>query len=131
MTPGEIVQLICPTLGSSPNLAAYLEQAALYTSPAFFGRYYDRALALRACHMYTLDSRMGGVGGSGEISSMKEGDLAIGYHKASGASSSAGYLNQTSYGGELYQLIRMNGPAVSVQGYSPDAVANAEQGRLP
>ena len=99
-SPEMIIATICPSLAGSPSLSAYVGMAAEMTSQDFFGPLYAQAVALRASHMFTLDSRMSGAAGS--IAGLQEGKLSIRYQ----ASSDGSDLGQTQYGLRLRSIIK-------------------------
>lgn len=111
MTQSELFDLLAPELASSANKSKYLELGTLQTSSCYFGTDYDMAVALRAAHIGTLANRYSGDGG--EITSKREGDLAVTY-SATGNSSG---LNGTKYGQQLQELINNKGGGISVAGY--------------
>jgi hypothetical protein len=68
-SPDQIIQIICPPLAGSPSLSAYVEMATSMTDQGFYGALYAQAIALRAAHMFTLDSRFQSAAGA--ISGLK------------------------------------------------------------
>lgn len=108
----EIVTAICPALATNGAYALYIDIATEETSSAFFGNYYNYAVALRAAHYYTIDvKRPDGDGGL--ITAKSEGKLSISYlHNMNRQSRSD--LLMTQYGQRLHALIRSRGPIVSI-----------------
>lgn len=103
----EIINVICKPLGADPDLATYLEMASAVLSPAFFGVNYNRAVALKASHMYSLNnSPARSMGEAGAISQKSEGDISISFANASSGNDSE---NLTHYGQELQKLIKNSG----------------------
>ena len=120
LTASQIIQVKCPELYADANLSVYIEMATQLSDSCFFGTNYQLAIALRACHDYTLDQR--DAGQAGQISSVKEGDLAIAYaiSKAEGSED----LSQTSYGKKLIALIESGPGGSSVTGYDGSITSN-------
>ncbi|AEX65680.1 virion structural protein [Xanthomonas phage vB_XveM_DIBBI] len=82
--------------------------ASVFIDKECYGDSYNVALALMTAHLMALP---GGVNGgystsTGKVTSMKEGDLSIGYGNLSSDSS---WLGQTTYGQLLDQLQRKRG----------------------
>jgi hypothetical protein len=111
MTPVEIITAICPDLASSPSLSVFVSLAEARTDRCFFGTNYSLAVALRACHQYTLSQRPNGE--SGMIGSKSEGKLSISFN-AGGGNTNMGDLGQTAYGTQLADLIKSTSPAASL-----------------
>ena len=103
----EIINVICPNLASDPNLSVYLEMATAELSPAFFGATYERAVALKASHTYSLNnSPARSMGEAGAISSKSEGDISISFANSATGNNSD---NLTHYGQELQRLVANSG----------------------
>lgn len=120
LTAIQIIEIQCPDLYTDPNLNKWISLAQERTNRCFFGKNYNQAVALRACHMYTLSLRIGGA--SGVISSKKEGDLSVSY--AQNSSDTDGYddLLLTHYGKQLKSLMKATSMGVSVLGAQPTGV---------
>jgi hypothetical protein len=105
----DLVKAMCPNLANSEFLDMYMERAILITNPNYFGAKYSMALALRACHLWTLDKRAGSnIGAPGAVQSMREGGLSISYSVSGDGSD----LSLTHYGKQLQSLIKTSGPAM-------------------
>lgn len=80
-TPQEIVAIKCPSSATDPRLDDFIELAKYYVAESTFMDKWNYAIALVACHWYTLESQGGGddtTSGSGVVGgimSQKEGDL--------------------------------------------------------
>lgn len=107
---------------SDPFRADALTAAADQTSACFFGRNYNRAVALRAAHELVLSNRV--LGEPGTIQSKKEGQLSITFGKTSAVLKDDSYLAQTTFGLQLLNLQRSTVPAISVTGGGLDNVCN-------
>ncbi len=93
---GALFDLIAPELADSDNKEAALDLADGQTSDTVFDDQRPYAVALLAAHTLTVSSRKGQ---SGQISSVKEGNLSINYGGAGEHD-----LSVTSYGAELVRL---------------------------
>jgi hypothetical protein len=111
-TADQIVQTICSSLAASPNKDIYIQMADEITSTSIFGSNRARAVALRAAHMFTLDSRLNGEAGA--IQSETEGRLSVSY--SIGSSNRVEDLQQTHYGIQLRGLIHSSSLAIRVAG---------------
>lgn len=113
-----IIQVICPNLYSDSNRSTYIELATQLTSSCFFGSNYQLAIALRACHMYSIANINNSTGGKGAgiITSMKEGDLSINFGSISGSSNKDVDLMRTTFGVQLQGLIDAQQAGVTVTG---------------
>jgi len=115
----EAIRVVGPQFISNPMLDDYIEIAKLNTSTQCFGAVtgvkYMYAVALRVCHMLALDVRNGGLNDGndsgdsnpGMIRSEKEGQLEKTYTQSNN-DSNFGYLNLTTYGKQLIELIKGN-----------------------
>jgi hypothetical protein len=111
-TTVEILTAICPSLISSGLSDIYIDIATEETSQAFFGNYYNYAIALRAAHEYTISTERSD-GASGLITSRAEGRLQVSYlHNMTRSSKSD--LGMTAFGQKLQSLIRSMGPIASI-----------------
>ncbi len=117
----DIIRIQCSGLYNSTDLNTYIILATQQTSQSFFGINYNLAIALRACHMYTLNNSNGINVGSGPIKSIKEGDLSISYGSISGMNSSSD-LQLTSYGIRLKGLIDAGPGAIRVLGVDESTI---------
>ena len=115
MTPTTILDLIAPQFAADADKTSFLTLAKIQTSATFYGAKYNMAVALRAAHMLTLRDRAQSTqGAGGQITSMREGDLAVSYSAAS--SGGSGDLSQTSYGMQLQGLKKGGGAFLGVTG---------------
>jgi len=110
--------IIAPQYASESNKSQYISLARARTSTCWYGDNAEYAIALRAAHMMMLDKRAQDNGGGGEISSKREGDLAISYHK--GQSSGNSDLSLTPYGRQLMGMRRERGTLIGVTGGRDD-----------
>jgi hypothetical protein len=117
LTTIQIINIKCPDLGTDPNLSIWITLAQEQTDSSYFCNSYNLAVALRACHEYTLVNMPGAsAGASGNISSIKEGDLSIGYSNNSSSGKSSNNLDQTIFGKELKALIKQVRTGIAVLG---------------
>ncbi len=112
LTSTQIIQLECSDLYDNPNVNTWISYAQEQLASCVLGDEYNRAVALLACHMYSLSSRS--LGSAGNATSIKEGGLAVGFS----SSGITGDLGQTSYGVQLKNLLDSSIPAISVLGNS-------------
>jgi hypothetical protein len=108
MTASEYITLLAPQLASNALKDDYITMATSMTSSCIFEGNYQYAIALRACHIMTLASRLDGS--SGAISSKSEGNASINYALVN----SNDGLMSTQYGQQLKSL--MAGAGVSITG---------------
>ena len=107
----QIIEVKCPGLYADAGRDIYIETAEGRISRCYYRENYNFAVALQACHDYTMDQR---GGDSGTVSSKKEGDLSVSY---SSISTDGSDLDQTSFGIALKRLQRQMGSgAISVVG---------------
>jgi hypothetical protein len=107
-----IIETICPELSGSPSLQVYLGMAVEATSRRFYGPLYNRAVALRAAHLFTvMNGSAGGItgvikelGGGAPVASVSEGKLSVSF--AQSGVSEANDLGSTKYGRMLLDLMR-------------------------
>jgi hypothetical protein len=111
LSPRQIIAAICPELSGSPSLPVYLEMAVEVTDKGFYGSMYNRAVALRACHEFTVagggnatEKTVMNMGGGAPVASMSEGGLSIAFAQGAAADTSA--LGSTKYGKMLLDLIK-------------------------
>ena len=115
MSASSVLSVIAPQFDSVSGRSEYLSMAEGQTNRCFYGTNADRAVALRAAHMMSLDKSLLRTNGeTGAISSKKEGDLAIGF--ATGMNQDSGDLDQTHYGKQLKGLANGSGAFISVTG---------------
>lgn len=118
-TASEIFDKIAPGYAADPDKDFYLELADGRTSACAYGGNRNLAVALRAAHMIELakGSNHAGSGGSGPVTSKKEGKLSISYGSGSSSGSDSD-LRLTKYGEQLAGLARGNIEALGVCGGS-------------
>lgn len=103
MSASTVLSVIAPQYNDVDNRAEFLILAENQTSPCWYGKNTDQAVALLAAHMIALNSSsLRQNGETGAISSKKEGDLSIGF--AAGAGQGINDLDQTHYGKQLKRL---------------------------
>lgn len=117
-TASAIFDIIASQYATDPNKTDYITWARDMTSTCWYGDNTERAIALRAAHMLTLDKRAQDNGGGGEIASKREGDLAISYHKGNTDDNSD--LALTPYGRQLAGLRKASGAFIGVTGGRDD-----------
>lgn len=125
------IKLLCPTLFSSSDKSDWVAIAEEKTSESFYGDKYNEAVALMACHLFTLFSNESKAAGSGErfgmnsgsINHVKEGDLSMNFSAPASTDAIAGAstpsltqasLMQTRYGAMLLTLRKSITPFVGV-----------------
>ena len=106
-----LIQMACSGLAADPNVNNYVTDAQGRTSQAWFGDNYNKAVALRACHEWTLDQTRP-LGETGAIVSKHEGGQALAFSK--GASANPDDLEQTVYGVRLKGLRKASGATAGV-----------------
>lgn len=107
-----ILAAIAPGFSYSPYATTFKELAISETSESYFGDFYNKAVALRAAHEWTLSTLSGNE--SGSISSKRMGPVSVSYQGTSGTSS----LTMTRFGRELMSLIQRRGVGAAVTGCS-------------
>jgi hypothetical protein len=115
LSPNQIIATMCPELSGSPSLPTFLAMAVEQTDRGFYGVMYNRAVALRACHEFTMTAgnamkNIMDKGGGAPIASMSEGGLAVSF--AQGGSDGSD-LGSTKYGKMLLAL-RKSRPRMGV-----------------
>lgn len=108
-SPEEILAVIAPTMTSTSGYTVYITVASGLTSSCFFGDNWSYATALRAAHLWTLNSVRSGR--SGVETYMMEGRLAKSY---GGFGVIRDNLEFTSYGMQLKGLIAQMGKFASI-----------------
>ena len=106
MTAEQIIQTICKELADSPSLSQYLQIATESLSSRFFGKFYNQAVAYKACHLFTLTkpselNQMTDAGG-GSVNRLKEGGIELGFN----STNSEKELTSTKYGRMLLDLMK-------------------------
>ncbi len=110
----QILQVIAPDLYTDANRDFYITEAECLTNACFFGTKYNRAVALRAAHMWKLDETRQAGGDAGQVVSKKEGDLSISYSQSN--TKNGDDLSLTYYGMQLQSLIKGGPGAVTITG---------------
>lgn len=100
MTPEEILVVIAPTMSATSGYNNYIELAGQLTSSGYFGDNWSLATALRAAHMWTLNSIRGGQ--SGVVTFLMEGRLSKSF---GGVGVIREGLQLTNYGMQLLDLM--------------------------
>lgn len=121
-TATAIITAICPKLAASASLDMFIELATARTSSEYFLGNYTMAVALRACHMFTLSQR--NLGESGPVTSKTEGRLSLSFGTIGATNMTDKNLSQTGYGIQLMELIAGQFPAIGVLGQN-DVVDSA------
>jgi hypothetical protein len=100
LTVKQILDVLAPEFKNypEPDKDSVITIATLRLSASHFGEVFNQAVALLTAHLLTIAQRNGNAGPQ---TSVREGDLAIGY-----GSSGMSRLDVTSYGTELMRLIR-------------------------
>jgi hypothetical protein len=118
-TVDQNIQIKCPDLYSDANKQLWINNAILSTDADCYGDKYTLAVALRACHDYTMSTlaQGAGSGSAGPVISKREGDLSITFaNNSSNYSSGDDYLSQTPYGRELLSIQKGTLPRISSTG---------------
>ena len=114
MSPEEIIAIRCPALSGSPSLQGYLKMAFGELSRKFYGVVYNKAVALKAMHEYTVDQANPGsagealieMGGGAKVASVSEVGISVSF--AQSASGTGGgieaTLSDSKFGRELAEL---------------------------
>jgi len=116
-----IIKLKAPNLHTNPDKATYIALAKQQTSACFYGTSYNLAVALRACHSWTLDSR--NPNETGSLSGRRMGPVSVSF--SAGSNEGSGDLSMTTYGRQLSALKKSSGPGISVLGAPGDTIAGA------
>jgi len=114
LSPGQIIEAICPELSGSASLPVFLKMAVENTDRdrGFFGKMYPYAVAYRACHLFTVSGGAGNgsvaeaVAGLGQIASMSEGGMSVSFVTSANPSGNDAGLDTTKYGKLLEALIK-------------------------
>jgi hypothetical protein len=99
-SPEDWVEVIAPDMALTTNYSLYIDEAKLVTSTNFFGASWAKAVALRAAHEWTLNSRRGGQ--SGVETYLMEGRLSKSF---GGVGVIRDALQLTNYGMQLQDLM--------------------------
>lgn len=111
-----IFDFIAPKYASDPRKDMSISLATDRTNTCFYGNNANQAIALRAAHILSLvDRAENGNSEGGNISSKREGDLAISFGSVS-SSDNDGDLGMTSYGRQLQGLTKGSSPFIGVTG---------------
>ncbi len=108
-TAEEYIAIICPTLTTISGYASYVALAETMTSTTFFGDKYEFAVALRACHLYTVNTKRSGE--SGYVTQKTEGRLSRSF---GGLGLMKTELMGSTYGMQLLDLIKSTNAGVAV-----------------
>jgi hypothetical protein len=108
-TPEEILTVIAPSLMTTSGYQTYITVASGLTSPCFFGEQWAYATALRAAHLYTMNTVRKGQ--AGVETYLMEGRLAKSY---GGFGVIRDNLELSSYGMQLKGLIDQMGVFATV-----------------
>ncbi len=108
-TAEEYIALICPTLTTISGYAAYVSLAESLTSASYFGDNYEFAVALRAAHLYTVNTKRSGE--SGYVTQKTEGRLSKSF---GGLGIMKSELMGSTYGMQLLALINATNAGVVV-----------------
>lgn len=100
MNPADILPTIAPEFAGI-DATDMIALAELRIAPNLCGDQRPLLVAYLAAHMLTMAAR-NGSGGAGAVTSLKEGQLAIGY----ASTGTIGALGSTSYGSEYDQMSR-------------------------
>ena len=99
-SPEDWVEVIAPTMSLTTGYSLYIDEAKLVTSTNFFGASWAKAVALRAAHEWTLNSRRGGQ--SGVETYLMEGRLSKSF---GGVGVIRDALQLSNYGMQLQDLM--------------------------
>lgn len=108
MTAVTIVQAIYPTLYNADTRDTFIALARDETSRDFYGKNYEKAVALLACHNYFVSVDNGG--GAGVLTYKAEGRMMVSY---GGVGVIRNYLELSGYGRQLLDLMSKSGPIAS------------------
>ena len=109
MNAALIISAICPELYASASLSIFIDMAMSEISAQYFGTLYQKAIALKACHMFTLSKRA--MGAAGGISDMSEGGISLSFAVQNSGDNN---LKQTNYGLQYLELVSICGIGISV-----------------
>lgn len=120
-TPEEWVTVLAPTMSSTEGYSLYIDEAKVATSSGYFGSMWAKAVALRAAHEWTLNSKRGGQ--SGVETYLMEGRLSKSF---GGVGVIRDSLQLTNYGMQLQEL--MTSMPGSVGGIASTTIMNTYLG---
>lgn len=110
-TVDEYISFLCPALAADMNSDMYVGIAEELCSEAFFGDKLNYAIALRACHNYTMDKTRPS-GESGTVTQRTEGKVSVSFASAGNTT----FLSATTYGERYKELMRSMGPFALTSG---------------
>lgn len=112
MSASAKLSIIAPQYDSTTNRAEFISIAESMVNRCLFGTddRADLAVAYMAAHLITVNIIQGGAG-TGEISSKKEGDLAVTYKTAD---TNGDGLTSTGYGKQFMMLVQSSTPFIGV-----------------
>ncbi len=115
----DIIGMEYPQMAALPNVALWIARAEGRTNRPYFSSSPsapDEAVAYRAMHMYALSPAAGGrpMSEAGTIASKTEGGLSISFGQLANSKYTNDSLDQTAYGKQLKELIRIQTPAIGV-----------------
>ena len=114
LTYDEYIAAYCPQLDASPLKDVYVEDALGMTSKAFFGSYWDKAVALRAAHIFTgAMQAIQDPSATGLVTGKSEGRTSISYWNSISKGSNS-TLSTSKYGKDLKELITICGGGISI-----------------
>jgi hypothetical protein len=104
-TIDKYIEVKCNALFTDANKQTWVDAAMLSIDQDCYGDKYNLAVALRACHDFTMSTLQQGAGsgGSGNLTSKREGDQAITFANNTNMDDDL-YLQGTSYGRELLSI---------------------------
>ncbi len=120
-TPEEWITVLAPAMSLTTGYSLYIDEAKLVTSSGYFGANWAKAVALRAAHEWTLNSRRGGQ--SGVETYLMEGRLSKSF---GGVGVIRDSLQLTNYGMQLQEL--MNSMSGSVGGIASSTILSTYLG---
>lgn len=124
LTIDQNIEIKCSSLFSDANKAKWVTNAQLSIDITCYGTKYNLAVALRACHDYTLATiqQGSGSGASGSIISKREGDQSVAFSNNASNISGDDYLKLTNYGLELLSIQKGTISRIDRTGNTDDAV---------
>jgi hypothetical protein len=112
LTVDEYISAFYPKLSLSPSYYVYVESATDLVDPGVFGKHTNRAIALRACHDFYLDTDRKGQDG-GAITGKSDGRISLRFFNKAEKASASG-LELSIYGLRLRALTRSLGLGASI-----------------
>jgi hypothetical protein len=110
MTAEEIIAIYAPEMSALPNLLNRIALAEQQTSLSFFGGNYTLAVALRAMHLWALNTVRAGSD-AGIVTYKAEGRLMLSY---GGTGVIRDEFELTNFGRELKKLIHTTGLGIMI-----------------